>query len=336
MHGLHPSSVLNLALTSKHMYGLLLGRLGEENTFDRNQHRALGGVELCVDRRWWRAALLAIRRGYGDVVSSTITMYGAQRWTCYSYLAVATMAGEEEVVDALLEVEGVEPSMRDLACAIVYGRPRIVEKMLQRMDLDLVVWEEGEEEMYWEGVVSGVCHRGHADVVTVLVEHGVLDRLDPEATADGFQAACGKGWVEIVRLFLTLPSVDPGMDDGAALVDAALNGHIEVVELLLGDPRVDPACASNMPIRYASHGGHADIVRLLLGHPSVDPSAQDNEALLAAVESGRLRVVELLLKDPRVDRHARGGEAFSRCNLQLEDGDVFQTIAHLLERSDPE
>jgi len=64
---LHPMDVLAFALTSKEMYRKVLGVLGEENVFDRDQHRALAGVLFCAEKGWWNAVLLAVRRGYGDM-----------------------------------------------------------------------------------------------------------------------------------------------------------------------------------------------------------------------------------------------------------------------------
>ena len=58
--------VLALAMTSKAMYRMVLGEPGSEDEYDVDQHRALMGVAFCVKKGWWRAARLAMARGYGD------------------------------------------------------------------------------------------------------------------------------------------------------------------------------------------------------------------------------------------------------------------------------
>ena len=46
---------------------------------------------------------------------------------------------------------------------------------------------------------------------------------------------------------------------------ASEKGHMEVVKLLLADPRVDPSARNNWAIQLASENGHLEIVKLLSG-----------------------------------------------------------------------
>ena len=83
--------------------------------------------------------------------------------------------------------------------------------------------------------------------------------------------------------------VNPAADENNAIRWASQNGHLEVVKILLQDPRVDPGifqnwllydkigrgAKDNNPIRVASQMGHLEIVKLLMKDPRVDPSALD-------------------------------------------------------------
>jgi ankyrin repeat protein len=57
-----------------------------------------------------------------------------------------------------------------------------------------------------------------------------------------------------------------------------MNGYVEVVKLLLNEPRVDPSADDNCAIRLASKNGHFEVVKLLLNDPRGDPSAYNNYA----------------------------------------------------------
>ena len=55
-----------------------------------------------------------------------------------------------------------------------------------------------------------------------------------------FTQACEYNQVEVVKLLLQDPRVDPSYQNNYAIILASENGHVEVVKLLLQDPRVDP------------------------------------------------------------------------------------------------
>ena len=89
------------------------------------------------------------------------------------------------------------------------------------------------------------------------------------------QDACDSGNVELVRILLKSPYVDPGDttsegiqynrdESNWAIRRAATNGYTEIVKLLLKDDRVDPTARNNFAIRWAAKNGHKDVIRLLL------------------------------------------------------------------------
>lgn len=95
-----------------------------------------------------------------------------------------------------------------------------------------------------------------------------------------------------------------------ALQFATEEGNIEIVKLLLQDPRVDPADEKNLAIIYASQNGYFEIVQLLLQDPRVDPSDignvdfnYKNAAITEAFNNNHMKIVDLLLEDPRVVNH---------------------------------
>jgi hypothetical protein len=84
-----------------------------------------------------------------------------------------------------------------------------------------------------------------------------------------------------------------------AFKTASQNGHVEVVKLLLLDPRINPA-VNNEAFLFATWYGHTEIVRLLLQDPRVDPSARNNYAAQVAVEKNYTEIIRLLSCDTRV------------------------------------
>ena len=86
-----------------------------------------------------------------------------------------------------------------------------------------------------------------------------------------FKCACKYDQIEVVKLLLQDPKVDPSYQYNYAIIWASFNGHIEVVKLLLQDPRVDPSDQDNESIRLASKYGYINIIKLLLQDPRVDP-----------------------------------------------------------------
>ena len=270
---LNPKDVLAFALTSKNAYAAVLGPLGSENAFDKDQHSALGGVLFCAEKGWWNAVLLAIKRGYGDVeevggknsVDSSSCSYSSDDEE-YSECGqdktpfmLACEAGEAKVVKALLNC-GVEPTIKALLLA---------------------------------------CWMGGVDVVATLLEDG---RVDPGGNENGaIRAAARNGHIDIIRLLLADNRADPAFDNNHILCHAAEFGHIEVVQLLLADHRVDPAADNDYPIRMAARYGRTEVVQLLLMEPHVNPAADDDYAICSAAEFGHTEVVQALLADHRVN-----------------------------------
>ena len=159
--------------------------------------------------------------------------------------------------------------------------------------------------------IAIICN--HVKIVQMLLEDG---RADPTGTVkydtgwthplveithfgtqiamDAIRFASMEGHIEVVRLLLQDPRVDPSVSNNEAILNAVSNGHTEIVRLLLQDPRVDPTDDNNWAIRDASELGHTEVVRLLLQDPRVDPSENNNYAIKAARTNGHEEIVQLL------------------------------------------
>ena len=196
--GLESTDVLGVVLSGKGMYGKVLGALSGENEYDRDQWRATGGVGLCVQKEWWRGARLAVERGYGDVEEVVEVDWW---WKGVCVLTAACVRNQVEVVRALVEMGGVDPSRGDNQAI------RLASSM------------------------------GCTEVVELLLGDG---RVDPGAREnEAIQMAAENGQVGVVELLLGAEGVDPGAGGNHALYEACLRGRVRVVELLLGGGGVE-------------------------------------------------------------------------------------------------
>ena len=191
--GLGCEDVMGVALTSKRMYGKILGRMGEENEYDVDQWKATTGVVFCGRRKWWRSARMAVERGYGDP---------GEEWSVFNHVTSKTTvleeaagAGEVEVVASLLADARVDPSVRG------HRALRIAAE------------------------------RGREEVVRVLMACPEVDPSGGNNHA--IAQAARMGHVEVVRLLLADARVDPSENESAPLRWASRYGHEDVVQLLL-------------------------------------------------------------------------------------------------------
>ena len=219
--GLGCRDVVAVGLASKTMYGKVFGKVGEENEFDVDQHKALAGVSFCVEREWWRAGRLAVERGYGDVMARMDCEDRLQEHEAYP-LSWAAKAGETELVKVLLDHPNVDPNGDygygfDWACLM--GHDEVVKVLLE----DGRVEVEGEGR---EGLVMA-CRFGRVEVVRMLLEDG---RVDPGRKGVGLRIAARLGWEGVVKVLLE----DGRVEVGERVLNAARKGgHGRVVAMLL-------------------------------------------------------------------------------------------------------
>jgi ankyrin repeat protein len=116
-----------------------------------------------------------------------------------------------------------------------------------------------------------------------------------------FRTACKKGHVEIVKLLLKEPDIDPSADYNYAIKWASSNNHVQVLRLLLNDGRANPGANMQLAIRLACKYSHIESVALLLQDSRVDASVEYNQCIREAAMKGRNEIVEQLLQNNEVN-----------------------------------
>lgn len=148
------------------------------------------------------------------------------------------------------------------------------------------------------------CNRRLAALADPLLWGPSLDADDQAA----IRAAARSGRADVVARLLKREEVDPAVGGNAPLQLAVDRGHVEVARLLLDDPRVDP---TRILLVSAVEGGFDDVTLLLLEDGRIDPHGfhlafqermQIEERIAAVYRLGRVRTVRLLCSDDRV-RH---------------------------------
>ncbi len=122
-----------------------------------------------------------------------------------------------------------------------------------------------------------------------------------------FKSAIRENNVAVVKELLS--SVDPAIDNNAAIQIACRSGFYDLVKLLLKDARVDPTVSENDPLMAAVRYNHAKIVQLLLTTSRTNPAARNNLAIVIACSNGNVTIVKLLMADFRVNPAANSNEA---------------------------
>ena len=223
--GLEPRDVLSLVLANKRVYRMLLGEVGEEDAFDCAQFRALGGVRSCVERGWWRAGMLAWKRGYGDMF---------EEWRVWD-----EDADEEVKMDVLCVVAGNGPLW-------------FVRALVEDPNIAAAKWDKRVVRMAGEG-------RGDVEVVQLLLETG---RGDPSYEHNrALSSAAKDGCLDLVEVLLADERVDPRMS--YALLAACMCQRVEVLKLLVEDGRVDVTEKDNRWLKHAEKEGWEDVVSVL-------------------------------------------------------------------------
>lgn len=128
--------------------------------------------------------------------------------------------------------------------------------------------------------------------------HRLLPRVNPPD--DIVEEAAKRGYVEIVRLLLGDPRVDPAHDMNAAIFEAVGQNHWGVARLLLTDQRVRDDWTGGLLMEVV-RAGRPDIVRLLLAIENFDVYTEGEDAFQVAVEEKHGDIVRILLNDPRLE-----------------------------------
>eukprot|EP00029_Vermamoeba_vermiformis_P010370 TRINITY_DN5418_c0_g1_i1.p1 TRINITY_DN5418_c0_g1~~TRINITY_DN5418_c0_g1_i1.p1 ORF type:complete len:485 (-),score=79.51 TRINITY_DN5418_c0_g1_i1:7-1461(-) len=151
--------------------------------------------------------------------------------------------------------------------------------------------------------------KGHTKIVRLLLRHLPVQ-------SDILVKAINKNQLEVVKVLLADPKIDPSFNRNEALRTAVMTGNITAAKILLEDPRVG-VCGQNrhMLIRLAVSNNSAKMVKLILNFPEVDPAGVVEEPTITdtkkltvnpttfdiAVSHNSLKIIRILLADKRIN-----------------------------------
>jgi ankyrin repeat protein len=145
---------------------------------------------------------------------------------------------------------------------------------------------------------------GHVDIIKLLLKDKRVDPFEfysEEDSYDALSTSCNYGNIEIVKLLLNDSRVNQ-YSIHRAIHWASIGGFLDIVKLLLKNPLVDPSFAYNKSLYEVSKNGYLDILKLLLQNKknNYDKSLL-NTAFVQGAKYGKIDVVEFLLKEPLID-----------------------------------
>lgn len=96
------------------------------------------------------------------------------------------------------------------------------------------------------------CQLGNVDMVSMLLQHPLVDPNKAKRTTTNLMIAAGRGYAGIVRVLLAHPRSDVNLkrrDAVTALLLSVQEGHREVTRALLQHPRTQPSVKALLPER---------------------------------------------------------------------------------------
>ncbi|XXQ35114.1 Ankyrin repeat domain-containing protein [Plasmodiophora brassicae] len=209
----------------------------------------------------------------------------------YDVIVWAVRAGYPRVLDGVLKLAGVDPSMfNNIAVRIASTSDAYLDNLRLLLDDKRV-----DPTASCNGPIRRASEYGLARIVETLLDDG---RPDPSAVdSAALRSACKNGHVDTVRLLLADGRASPSADGNAALLSASSKGHLQIVGMLLNDPRVNPGYFGNVAVLNATMHNHADVVLRLLADPRVHDVVDEGYLLRRACHHGVIGVVQWLLRD---------------------------------------
>ena len=246
-----PTDILSLALTSRTLHTHVLGVLGEENEYDGDQHRATAGIAYCCSRGWWRAAQMAVERGYGDHNHS----WEDDKGRTTTPLTAASSHGIVPLVKTLLALPEIDPGSHSsvaLRRACANGHAEVVEMLLADPRVD--------PSAKRNACLNLAVHSGNEETVRLVLED---ERVDPtDSGPHTLGVAIKSGSASCLRILLEDGRIDPRARQCSALRKASWTGNVELVAALVEDGRLTQGGAG-VALRTAQLKGWTEIVELL-------------------------------------------------------------------------
>jgi len=162
-----------------------------------------------------------------------------------------------------------------VACAL--ERPDAVRRLCQVPDIDLNYQETttGVTAAMWAVI------RNNQDCVKILsTVPGVDWRLESNNGLSPITQAIKLGHTEILRILLTIPSIDLNATDVTHIVQSDTASSVQCLELLSRDSRINwnvRNAEGDTPIMYTLKNKKSEMFKILMTVPSIDFSVLQNQ-----------------------------------------------------------
>eukprot|EP01122_Echinamoeba_exundans_P014566 TRINITY_DN6628_c0_g1_i1.p1 TRINITY_DN6628_c0_g1~~TRINITY_DN6628_c0_g1_i1.p1 ORF type:complete len:852 (-),score=185.91 TRINITY_DN6628_c0_g1_i1:171-2693(-) len=227
-------------------------------------------------------------------------------------LHIATKSGHPEVVRILLQQESIDINAYSAKCitplmhAFVSRNVAVAEQLLDHPKIDVHKSTPSRVSPLYLAA-----SQGYPEMVALMLKTKEKTKLDVNEDGIGespLYAAVAKKYLDIVKLFLECPEIDPNQPDSTMgmtpLFAACELGAVDVVNALLTHPNIDPNAARRIdgvpPLIVAVQLKHSAVALALLEHPKADPNQRalfgaGGSPLWIAALRGDLPVVQRLL-----------------------------------------
>ena len=228
----------------------------------------------------------------------------------------ASESNQLEILKLFLVDTRICPNRRNnevLRVAASWGHVEIVKVLLKDLRVDPTDSTEGPVRHIRMGPLQLACNirtqerwsdyrydKGQLDVIKLLLDD---PRIDPSVFDDAaMRCATETRNIEAIKLLLSCPKFNVCSDyNQNMLILSCKENDIDLLEMLMADKRFDPSYNNNKAIKEACSNGRGNVVKILLKDSRINPSDNENIALKLAVLKGYSGIVELLLGDHRIN-----------------------------------
>ena len=238
----------------------------------------------------------------------------------YTPLIWASEKGHHEIVQLLLEIEGIDINKASgsadtdgytadgytaLIGASWYEQAEVVKLLMQKEGIDINKADErGNSALFF------VSRNGNTEILQLLLEQdGIEINKEDNFGETALNKAVLWGNAEVVQLLLNEEGIYTKATNQYgifALYQASKDGYADIVQLLVKhkDTDVNRATGDGETALYiASHNGHTEVVRILLESPDIELNREyNNETVLwIASVNGHTITVQIILEHPRTN-----------------------------------
>ncbi|TFK17780.1 ankyrin [Coprinopsis marcescibilis] len=308
------------------------------NLADRHGQTAMSAA--VAHHRAGLVKAMLLRGGFDVNYGAATELYGCD----HTPLTLASMTGQRDVVQLLLEAEGIDVNgagsdgVTAVMVAAQQGHDDILRMLLKTNGIDV------------SGALDKALNHGQSNIIEILLEIPEVS-LDEKGSFDSLMRAARSGESKAVATVLKHGTFDINARDdsgNSALAHSLRNGIYSsgAAELLLRIPGIDVnsadedgttilMLASTLDINaknkqgltalaHAARSGSKDIVKILLGVEGVDDNcvdAKDRTLLMMAAKGGSADVVALLLKLEGIKVESRDDEGRTALAHAISSGD---------------